>query len=72
MAKKDLALVILGKKPKMEESKDDTAMDSKESKYKMAAEEILSAIKGGDADELGSLLKDFVTMCRSSDYEEEE
>lgn len=75
MDKKDLALVILSKKkPGMEDGKKSESMstDSETSRDEMAAEEILAAIKSQDAKELGSLLKDFVSMCKSEDYESEE
>lgn len=69
MAKKDLALLILSKKkPDMEDKvkSEEIVTDSEESKEEMAAEEILAAIKAEDTKELGTLLKDFVSMCRSS------
>ena len=81
--KKGMALLILEKlgkgkagKPEMGESEptseSETETSDEGSDYTVMADEILSAIQSKDAALLGSLLKDFVGACGSSESESEE
>lgn len=67
--KKPLAALIIAqmkKKPKSEESameSEDSMDDASEEGLVASAEEIISAVKGGDAESLVEALKAFVEQC---------
>lgn len=78
--KNSVATIIVGALPKPESSEEMSDKDeaSEDSDYTLMAEEVLDAIKEGDASSLGLALKAFFNVCMedreygSEDEEEEE
>lgn len=54
------------------EDEEESPVDAKSMGLESAAEEVMGALKSGNATEFASALKSFISLCGSSDYDDEE